>query len=184
MSTWKVVLIILGACAFIGIILGLVGRGFESPFLGSGNIGYVEVKGAIRNSRKVVEWIDKLSESSSIRAILVRIDSPGGGVAPSQEIYDALRRAREKGKPVVASAVGGIPLQVKNEFTGLLCYSVEGAAHDLKRLLTNPEYASWLARNGKEHVRQNFLVTNQLKDLLLMFLAISSPGKSSDVVYL
>lgn len=89
-----------------------------------------------------------------------------------------------KGKPVVASAVGGIPLQVKNEFTGLLCYSVEGAAYDLKRLLTNPEYASWLGRNGKEHVRQNFLVTNQLKDLLLMFLAISSPGKSSDVVYL
>ena len=103
MSTWKVVLIILGACAFIGIILGLVSRGLESPFLGSGNIGYVEVKGVIRNSRKVVEWIDKLSESSSIRAILVRIDSPGGGVAPSQEIYDALRRAREKGKPVVAS---------------------------------------------------------------------------------
>jgi len=103
MSTWKVVLIILGACAFIGIILGLLGRGFESPFLGSGNIGYVEVKGTIRNSRKVVEWIDKLSENSSIRAILVRIDSPGGGVAPSQEIYDALKRAREKGKPVVAS---------------------------------------------------------------------------------
>jgi len=103
MSTWKVVLIILGACAFIGIILGLVGRGLESPFLGSGNIGYVEVKGTIRNSRKVVEWIDKLSENSSIRAILVRIDSPGGGVAPSQEIYDALKRAREKGKPVVAS---------------------------------------------------------------------------------
>ena len=103
MSTWQVVLIILGACAFIGIILGLVGRGLESPFLGSGNIGYVEVKGTIRNSRKVVEWIDKLSENSSIRAILVRIDSPGGGVAPSQEIYDALKRAREKGKPVVAS---------------------------------------------------------------------------------
>lgn len=89
-----------------------------------------------------------------------------------------------KGKPVVASAVGGIPLQVKNALTGLLCYSVEGAAYHLKRLLTNPEYASWLGQNGKEHVRQNFLVTNQIKDLLLMFLAIGLPGKSSDVVHL
>ena len=86
-----------------------------------------------------------------------------------------------KGKPVVASAVGGIPLQIKNKFTGLLCYSVEGAAYDLKQLLSNPEYAHWLGHNGTEHVKQNFLITSQLKDYLLVFLSL---GRASDVIYL
>lgn len=86
-----------------------------------------------------------------------------------------------KGKPVVASAVGGIPLQVKNKFTGLLCYSVEGAAYAIRQLLSNPEYASWLGQNGKEHVRQNFLITNQLKEYLLVFLSL---GRTSEVIYL
>ncbi|MEJ2738368.1 MAG: glycosyltransferase, partial [Dehalococcoidia bacterium] len=51
-----------------------------------------------------------------------------------------------KGKPVVASAVGGIPLQIKNKFTGLLCYTIEGAAYALRQLLTNPEYAEHLGK--------------------------------------
>jgi trehalose synthase len=86
-----------------------------------------------------------------------------------------------KSKPVVASAVGGIPLQVKNKLTGLLCYTVEGAAYALRQLLTNPEYANWLGRNGKEHVKQNFLITSHLRSYLLMFLAVDY---QSDVIYL
>ena len=81
-----------------------------------------------------------------------------------------------KAKPVVATAVGGIPLQVRNKFTGLLCRTVEGAAYALRQLLNNPEYADRLGRNGKEHVRQNFLITNHLKDYLLMFIALDNPG--------
>ena len=81
-----------------------------------------------------------------------------------------------KGKPVVASAVGGIPLQVKNKFTGLLCYTIEGAAFALRQLLTNPEYAESLGKNGREHVRQNFLITTHLKNYLLLFLALDHAG--------
>jgi trehalose synthase len=86
-----------------------------------------------------------------------------------------------KSKPVVASAVGGIPLQIKNQLTGLLCYTVEGAAYALRQLLTNPEFASWLGRNGREHVKQNFLITGHLKNYLLLFLALDY---QSDVVNL
>jgi len=86
-----------------------------------------------------------------------------------------------KGKPVVASAVGGIPLQVKNKLTGLLCHSVEGAAFALRQLLSNQEYASWLGNNGREHVRQNFLITRHLQEYLLVFLSMD---QFSDVVYL
>ena len=86
-----------------------------------------------------------------------------------------------KGKPVVASAVGGIQLQVKNKFTGLLCHSIEGAAYAIKRLLSNPEYADWLGKNAREHVRQNFLITRHLKDYLLLFISLYY---DSDEIYL
>ena len=80
-----------------------------------------------------------------------------------------------KAKPVVASAVGGIPLQVKNRFTGLLSYEIEGTAYDIRQLLTNPDYARWLGENGREHVRYNFLITRHLRDYLLLFLALDHP---------
>ena len=86
-----------------------------------------------------------------------------------------------KGKPVVTSAVGGIQLQVKNKLTGLLCYSVEGAAYAVKRLLSNREYAAWLGKNAREHVRQNFLITRHLKDYLLLFISLYHPA---DAIYL
>jgi trehalose synthase len=80
-----------------------------------------------------------------------------------------------KAKPVVASAVGGIPLQVKNKFTGFLSYGIEGTAYAIRQLLTNPQYASWLGENGREHIRYNFLITRHLRDYLLLFLALDHP---------
>lgn len=86
-----------------------------------------------------------------------------------------------KSKPVIASAVGGIPLQVENKFTGLLCYTIEGAAYALKQLLSNREYASWLGKNGHEHIKQNYLITRHLREYLLLFLAVEN---NSDVISL
>jgi trehalose synthase len=86
-----------------------------------------------------------------------------------------------KAKPVVASAVGGITLQIKNKFTGLLSYGIEGTAYAIRQLLTNPEYAKWLGQNGREHVRYNFLITRHLRDYLLLFLALDHP---QDIIYL
>ncbi len=86
-----------------------------------------------------------------------------------------------KAKPVVASAVGGIPLQVKNRLTGLLCHSVEGAAYALRQILANPDYGRWLGHNGREHVRQHFLIVREIRDYLLMFLTLD---RKEDVIYL
>jgi trehalose synthase len=86
-----------------------------------------------------------------------------------------------KGKPVVASAVGGIPLQVRNKLTGLLCHSIEGAAYAVRQILANPDYGRWLGHNGREHVRQHFLITREIKDYLLTFLTLDS---KEDVIYL
>jgi len=81
-----------------------------------------------------------------------------------------------KGKPVVASGVGGIPLQIKHRYSGLLCHSVDGAAFALKQLLGNPDYAAELGANGRQHVRNNFLLTTHLRNYLLLFLALYNNG--------
>jgi len=86
-----------------------------------------------------------------------------------------------KAKPVVASDVGGIPLQIKHKYGGMLCHSVEGAAFAIKQLLNAPEFAKKLGENGKEHVRKNFLLTRHLKEYMLLFLSLYS---KSDVVAL
>jgi len=77
-----------------------------------------------------------------------------------------------KSRPVVASAVGGIPLQITHRYSGLLCYTVAGAALSIREVLNNPEYARRLGRNGKEHVRRNFLSTRHLRDYMLLFLSL------------
>jgi len=74
-----------------------------------------------------------------------------------------------KKKPVIAAAVGGIPTQVIHNLTGVLVHSVEGAAYQMRYLLTHPEFAAGLGRNGHEHVKENFLLTSNVRRWLLLF---------------
>jgi trehalose synthase len=78
-----------------------------------------------------------------------------------------------KGKPTIASAVGGIPTQVIDKLTGALVHSVEGCAYQIRYLLTHPEFALQLGRNGKEHVKENFLMTTNVRRWLLLFRILS-----------
>jgi trehalose synthase len=87
-----------------------------------------------------------------------------------------------KGKPVIAGAVGGIPLQIAHKYSGILTHSIDGAAYWLKQLLQAPDYARRLGENGREHVRDNFLLTRHLKDYLLLFLSLDHDKE--DVIYL
>jgi trehalose synthase len=86
-----------------------------------------------------------------------------------------------KGKPVVASNVGGIPLQIKHKYSGLLCHSIEGASFAIKQLLSSPAYAKKLGENGREHIKNNFLITRHLREYMLLFLSLYHP---EDVVNL
>lgn len=74
-----------------------------------------------------------------------------------------------KKKPVIAGAVGGIPVQVIHKLTGVLVHSVEGAAYQIRYLLTHPEFAEQLGKNGHEHVKENFLMSTNLRRWLLLF---------------
>ena len=77
-----------------------------------------------------------------------------------------------KAKPVIASAVGGIPLQVTHKYSGILTNTIEGTAYWIKQLIQTPEYAYNLGRNGREHIKNNFLITRHLRDYMLAFLSL------------
>jgi trehalose synthase len=73
-----------------------------------------------------------------------------------------------KGKPTIAGAVGGIPNQIIHKVTGILVQSVEDCAHQIRYLLTHPDFARQLGQNGHEHVKENFLMTSDLRRWLLL----------------
>ena len=82
-----------------------------------------------------------------------------------------------KEKPVVAGAVGGIPTQIIHKLTGVLVHSVEGCAYQIRYLLTHPEFAAQIGRNGREHAKENFLITVNLKRWLLLFQILLGMAK-------
>jgi trehalose synthase len=77
-----------------------------------------------------------------------------------------------KRRAVVASAVGGIPLQVLHERTGLLARSIEGAAFQTIRLLDNADLRHDLGVEGRAHVRDNFLHTREVRDYVAVFTSL------------
>ncbi|MFZ0803271.1 MAG: glycosyltransferase [Terriglobales bacterium] len=79
-----------------------------------------------------------------------------------------------KGKPTIAGAVGGIPNQIIHKLTGVLVHSVEGCAYQIRYLLTHPEFAAGLGKNGREHVKENFLMTANVRRWLLLLRILLS----------
>jgi trehalose synthase len=78
-----------------------------------------------------------------------------------------------KKKPVVASAVGGIPAQVIHKHTGLLAHSIEGTAYQIRFLLAHPTLAQTLGEQGHDHVREHFLITSNVRRYLALFRHLS-----------
>jgi trehalose synthase len=73
-----------------------------------------------------------------------------------------------KSKPTIAGAVGGIPNQIIHKLTGALVHSVDGCAYQMRYLLTHPDFARQLGKNGHEHVKENFLMSTNVRRWLLL----------------
>jgi len=106
--------------------------------------------------------VNALQRASSI--VIQKSLREGFGLTVSEALW--------KKKPVVASAVGGIPTQIIHKHTGLLAHSVEGTAYQIRFLLSHPEIAARLGERGHEHVKENFLITQNLKRYLTLFLSL------------
>ncbi len=76
--------------------------GDKTRFRAGETVGVVNITGLISDSREIVDWINELEKKDSITAVIVRINSPGGVVGPSQEIYMALKKLAQT-RTVVAS---------------------------------------------------------------------------------
>ncbi|MBN1308067.1 MAG: signal peptide peptidase SppA [Chitinispirillaceae bacterium] len=98
--------LVIGAPVIVGALLLLHQARASSVPLGSvgfRKLGVVHVEGIIYEAASVVKQLQQLREDNMIAGVLMRIDSPGGGTAPSQEIYDAVWKYRECGKPLIVS---------------------------------------------------------------------------------
>ena len=106
--------------------------------------------------------INALQRGSTI--VIQKSLKEGFGLTVSEALW--------KRKPVVASAVGGIPSQVIHKLTGMLVHSPEGTAYQIRFLLANPAFAKVLGENGHQHVKEHFLLTHNLKRYLVLFLIL------------
>jgi len=95
------ILVVLG---FFGVVI-MVAAGADSSeiSLAGEKVAIVPIEGEILDARETLDLLHKYSRNRTVKALVVRINSPGGAIAPSQEIYSAIRRLREEGTPVVAS---------------------------------------------------------------------------------
>src|SRR5438132_2216771 len=89
----------------LGAVVVVFGGFGERPFLGK-TVGVVDVRGVIEDAGDTVEALERFRKQDGTVAVVLRVESPGGAVAPAQEIYDAIWRVRER-KPVIAS-VGNV----------------------------------------------------------------------------
>jgi len=151
--------------AFIGIVfftliyfLSLSKKGGSSLSFQE-KVGVARIEGIIADNRDVIEQIEELSEDDDIKAVVLRIDSPGGGVAASQEIYQAVRRLQAKKKVVVSmgsvAASGGYLIAVAADRIvanpGTITGSISAVMHfaDVQELMRKVGVRSSVIKSGK-----------------------------------
>lgn len=106
---FKMALLVLGAIFLFSMVFILVlAQWAETGLFATlgAKVAVVEISGPIINSQRPVELLEGYRKDTSVKAVVVRVDSPGGGVGASQEIFEEVRRTAEV-KPVVVS-MGGV----------------------------------------------------------------------------
>jgi protease-4 len=187
-----------------GLVMFMIGKAVLPELLVAGKEGVaiVRVEGPIMDSSQAVAELEAFGDDPMVKAIVVRIDSPGGGVAPSQEIYNAVKRVRkEQNKTVVASmgtvaASGGYYIAVATDrilanpgtLTGSIGVIMQMA--NFQELLEKVGVKSVVIKTGKfkdlgspfrpmvEEERQ--LLEAVMDDTLSQFIEAVAEGRSMD----
>ena len=144
---------------FFAAIYGLdLFRG-ENPLNLGEKVGVIPIEGIIGNSGEIIDQINEFADSNGIRAVVLRIDTPGGSVASSQEIYQAVRELRKKKKVVVSmgsvAASGGYLIAVAADRIvanpGTITGSISAVMHyaNVEELLKKVGIRSSAIKSGK-----------------------------------
>jgi protease-4 len=97
-----IIIFVVAGAIIIGLLIGFSMNAMRQSGFYGGQIGVIEVYNVITTSKYITEDIKEFAEDPSIRAIILRVDSPGGGVAASQEIYEELKKAKASKKIIVS----------------------------------------------------------------------------------
>src|SRR6266581_1650866 len=100
-------------------IVALIGIGFialsllgnflsEGGWIGGDKVAVIRIEGIILDSRETIEELRHYRDNPSVKAIVLRIDSPGGAVVPSQEIFAEVRKTRAEGKIKLVTSMGNV----------------------------------------------------------------------------
>ena len=90
------------------VLSALVPLMLDGAWLGGERVAVVRIEGVIVDSRDAIEELRKFREHPGVKAIVLRIDSPGGGVVASQEIYSEVLKTRTDGKVKVVASMGNL----------------------------------------------------------------------------
>jgi protease-4 len=150
-------------CIGLLCLVFIYGLGFfvggRHSFDGKGRVGVVPIEGVISQSEDIVEQIEEFSDDQRIGAVVLRINSPGGGVAPSQEVYQAVIELRKKKKVVVSmgsvAASGGYLIAVAADRIlanpGTITGSISAVMHyaNIEELMKKIGVSSSVIKSGK-----------------------------------
>jgi protease-4 len=104
--TALLIFLIIGIFLFLSVYVATVV--LEDGSLNDERIALVRIEGIILDAKEIIEEIRRYEETPSVKAIVLRIDSPGGAVVPSQEIYDQVKRIRTESKKKVVVSMGTV----------------------------------------------------------------------------
>lgn len=136
----------------------LVSSGKSAP------IGIIEVEGVILKSKKIVKLLDRAAQDKKIKAIILRVNSPGGAVGPTQEIYEEVLRIDQNIKPVYASF--GSTAASGGYYIGAAC----------RKIFSNPGTIT-----GSLGVIMNFVNLEKLMEFLKVKRSVIKAGRYKDI---
>lgn len=183
LSLFLLVMIIV-AISFFAFASAIKRDGGEFVSGGSGDkIAIVEINDVIVSSEKTVEQIKKFREDKSIKAIILRVNTPGGGVAASQEIYEEVKKTRESGKIIVVSmgsiaASGGYYIAVGSSLIIANPGTLTGSIGVIAQFISIKDFAEKLG------ISQTTIKSGSLKDAGSPFKTMNDSDKAyfQDVV--
>ncbi|MFO7811682.1 MAG: signal peptide peptidase SppA [Pelovirga sp.] len=152
---------------FLFFLLVFVAAGFfrSGTFLptSSSRIGVLDISGMVSNERLIIKQIDTFRDDKSVKAIVLRIDSPGGAVGPSQEIYHELKKLAQE-KPLIVSfgavaASGGYYLAMAGEWIFANPGTITGS---IGVVMSFPDYQELM---GKVGIKSEVIKSGPFKDL-------------------
>ena len=157
-----VVLLGLASVLFVSCMRTMLSDSGLGQIYGGKQVGVVNIEGIILESGEVVDWIHKLEENPNVVGVLVRINSPGGAVAPSEEIYFALNRLAAE-KPLVVSmgalaASGGYMAALPARHIVASPSTITGS------IGTRMDLANWEGLMDKIGIKDQSLASGGMKD--------------------